>query len=298
MSRVPRRKMTRSIAWVSAALGSCWCLCLAVAWLMTAPAALAARPASSKNVAVVVTPGSVVRWRGTGIETCSLADRTWAPSDDGCFFPVDLLAKGKLWPVRQRGGQREVLTLKVGRSPYGVQRLNVPAFLVRLSPEDLVRVRRENAEIAPLWQSEGPARFTLPLAAPLAPLPEGARFGVRRFFNGEPRSPHSGTDYTAPLGTPVLAVADGVVVLVGEHFFGGTSLFVDHGGGLVSMYLHLSRADVGQGDVVRRGQAIAAVGASGRALGPHLHFGLRWHGARVNPALLLGPLEALPEVGR
>ena len=265
--------------------------------VVAAGVCVAGEPAAARPLDVV-TPGGVVRWRAADLEGCSLAGRSWAPLGQECLYPVDLLATGRLRLARRRAGREEALTVEVGPYPYGIQRLNVPSSLVSLSAADLARVRRENAQIAPLWRTETPPRFSLPLAAPLDPLPEGGRFGVRRFFNDEPRSPHSGVDYTAPRGAPVLAAADGVVVLVAEHFFGGNSLFVDHGGGLLSMYFHLARIDVQQGAAVRRGQALAAVGASGRALGPHLHFGLRWHGARVNPALLLGPLENLPEVGR
>jgi murein DD-endopeptidase MepM/ murein hydrolase activator NlpD len=168
--------------------------------------------------------------------------------------------------------------------------------MVELSPEDLARVERENRETARLWTREGPRRFALPLGGPLDPLPQGGRFGHRRIINGRPRSPHGGSDYSAEGGTPVLAAADGEVAMVADQFFGGNSVFVDHGDGLISMYMHLSRVDVAEGQAVRRGERVGAVGSTGRATGPHLHFGVRWHGARVDPDLLLGEPEALPAV--
>jgi murein DD-endopeptidase MepM/ murein hydrolase activator NlpD len=155
-------------------------------------------------------------------------------------------------------------------------------------------VRRENREMALLWKGRSPRRFALPLEAPLDPLPEGGRFGNRRVINGSPRSPHGGADYSADEGTPVRAAADGTVVLVALHFFGGNAVFVDHGDGLVTQYFHLSRVDVEQGASVSRGARIGAVGKTGRATGPHLHFGTRFRGARVDPKLLLGPTQALP----
>jgi murein DD-endopeptidase MepM/ murein hydrolase activator NlpD len=148
--------------------------------------------------------------------------------------------------------------------------------------------------MARLWTREGPRRFSLPLAAPLDPLPPGGRFGHRRIINGLTRSPHGGMDYSAAAGAAVLAAADGTVALVADQFFGGNAVFVDHGDGLVTMYMHMSRVDVTEGQAVRRGDTVGAVGSTGRATGPHLHFAVRWRGARVDPALLLGRPEAIP----
>jgi len=184
--------------------------------------------------------------------------------------------------------------IRVGKFDYPVQELTLPREMVDLAPKDLARVRRENRQIARLWTREGARRFSLPLQAPFDPLPDGGRFGQRRIINGLVRSPHGGADYSAPEGTPVVAAADGVVAMVADHFFGGRSVFVDHGDRLITTYLHLARALVEEGQEVRRGERVGAVGATGRATGPHLHFGLRWHGARVDPSLLLGPPEAIP----
>jgi murein DD-endopeptidase MepM/ murein hydrolase activator NlpD len=260
-------------------------------------AATAAGAGSAGAAPPTVTPGTVVRWPGTRIDSCAVADRSWAPTSGACFFPVDLLARGSLRLERRRAGRGESLTVRIGSYPYPEQRLEVEDRMVDLSQEDLARVERENREIAALWQRESLPRFTLPLAAPLSSLPAGGRFGARRIFNDQPRSPHGGADYSAPAGTPVLAADEGVAVLVADHFFGGNSVYLDHGGGLITMYFHLGRVDVAAGQRVARGAVLGAVGATGRATGPHLHFGVRWHGARVDPALLLGPVAAITTVG-
>jgi murein DD-endopeptidase MepM/ murein hydrolase activator NlpD len=251
---------------------------------------------ATPSLGLEVRPGGVVRWRGEGVSACAIGDRTWAPVDGACYFPIDLLATGTLRLERTRLGGVEAAIVTVGDYPYPEQRLEVDDRMVHLSPADQERVARENELIAALWPLEGAARFSLPLAAPLADLPAGGRFGARRVFNGERRSPHGGADYPAVTGTPVLAAGDGTVALAADHFFGGNSVYLDHGGGLITTYMHLSRVDVKAGAVVRCGQAIGAVGATGRVTGPHLHFAVRWHGARVDPALLLAPVVNLPEL--
>ena len=242
-------------------------------------------------------PGTVVRWPGSELESCELGERSWPPLGGACFYPIDLLRHaGPLDLVRRRAGRGETARVEVGPYDYPVQRLQMPRGWVELAPKDLARVQRENREIAPLWRRTGPRQFDLPLCPPLDPLPPGGRFGDRRIINGSPRSPHSGADYTVSLGTPVLAAADGVVAMVADHFFGGRSVFVDHGDGLITMYFHLSRVDVTEGQRLRRGEGVGRVGQTGRATGPHLHFGVRWHGARVDPSVLLAVPEAIPAI--
>ena len=251
-------------------------------------------PGPGAERAPSVRPGTVVRWPGPGLEWCALGARRFEPLEGACYFPVDLLRKaGPLELARGRGGKRETAVVQVGRFDYPVQKLTLPRHMVELSPEDLARVNRENREMARLWTREGPRRFSLPLGRPLDPLPAGGRFGHRRVINGSPRSPHGGADFSVAAGTPVLAAADGAVAMVADQFFGGNAVFVDHGDGLVSMYMHMSRVDVAEGAAVRRGQRVGAVGSTGRATGPHLHFGVRWRGARVDPALLLGEPGAI-----
>jgi murein DD-endopeptidase MepM/ murein hydrolase activator NlpD len=262
----------------------------ALALLLAAPSPGAGPPAAAR-------PGTLVRWPGEGLEWCAVGDTRFEPLDGACYYPVDLLRRaGPLELARGRAGRRETTTVRVGRFDYPVQKLTLPRHMVELSPEDLARVERENREMARLWAREGPRRFGLPLGRPLDPLPEGGRFGHRRVINGSPRSPHGGADYSVAEGTPVLAAADGTVAMVADQFFGGNAVFVDHGDRLVTMYMHMSRVDVREGQTLRRGEQVGAVGSTGRATGPHLHFGARWHGARVDPALLLGDPRAIPAI--
>ncbi len=245
---------------------------------------------------VEVPPGAVVRWPGEGVERCGMLGRKWAPLEDGCWYPIDLLtAAGELSLARWREGTLEERRVRVADYPYEVQHLTVDDSQVDLSAEDLARVRSEQQRVGALWGLDTPRAFRLPLLAPLEALPAGGRFGARRFFNRQPRSPHSGADYAAPEGTPVRAVAAGRVALADDLFFSGRSVFVDHGDGLVSMYFHLNKMAVEEGDRLERGALVGWVGQTGRATGPHLHFGLRWRRARIDPALMLAP-EAAPEV--
>ena len=116
--------------------------------------------------------------------------------------------------------------------------------------------------------------------------PYSSAFGLKRFFNGQARKPHSGIDIAAPEGAPIMSPADGTIALTGDFFFNGNSVFIDHGQGLISMMCHLSRIDVKEGDVVKQGDLLGAVGKTGRATGPHLHWTVSLNNARVNPKLL------------
>lgn len=260
-----------------------------LAWLtLLLVTALNPAVARSEPARVSVRPGGVARWQGEGITACAAYGRTWAPLGEACYFPVDLEAAGAVTVERFRGALRETAVLMVGSYPYPEQHLKVEDRMVHLSKGDLERTRREAAQVARLWELHTQPRFTLPLAAPLEGHVKGGNFGARRVFNGEPRSPHSGIDYKVAAGTPVRAVARGRVALIGDHFFAGKSVYIDHGGGLISMVFHLSRVTVQEGEDVKVGQVVGKVGATGRTTGPHLHLGFRWHGARVDPSLLLG----------
>jgi murein DD-endopeptidase MepM/ murein hydrolase activator NlpD len=271
------------------------------------PALLAARPeappppepvrtlAPAPGPFAAVVPGGVVRWTGAALSLCGDARETWKPVGGACYYPVDLGVEAKELEVfRERLGARETATLRILPPPYAEESLEVDPRKVKLSAKDLARVERERKEVAPVFSLRTEPAFALPFSPPLAKAPAPRNFGTRRVFNGEPRSPHGGADFRAATGTPVLAAEKGLVVLVANHFFAGRSVFVDHGGGLVSMYMHLSATKVRAGQRVARGDVLGLSGATGRVSGPHLHFGLKWRGARVDPALLLGDPAKLP----
>lgn len=257
--------------------------------------ALGVAPAPAPAFVVGVVPGGVARWAGNGITRCGDARETWRPLDGACYYPVDLAQEeGTLEVFRENAGLRETATLRVLPPPYAEESLEVDPRKVRLSKKDRLRADRERKVVAPLFSLRTNPSFSLPLGSPLKNAPPPRNFGKRRLFNGQPRSAHGGADYRSPTGTPVLAAEGGLVVLAANHFFAGRNVFVDHGGGLLSMYMHLSRLDVKTGQRVAKGDRLGLTGATGRVTGPHLHFGLRWLGAKVDPALLLRDPAALP----
>ncbi|MHB8800064.1 MAG: M23 family metallopeptidase [Thermoanaerobaculia bacterium] len=253
-------------------------------------------PAAAANARVVdVLPGGVVRWPGEAIALCGDEHETWKPRDGACYYPVDLDRGEALFPVfRDRAGKRETASVRVLPPPYATESLRVDPRTVRVSEKVRRRTARERRQVVPLFSLRTSPSFSLPLAPPLAEAPPARNFGVRRLFNGEPRSAHGGVDYRAKAGTPILATEGGLVVLAAHHFFAGKNVFVDHGAGLLSIYMHLSRIDVKAGQRVARGERLGLSGATGRVTGPHLHFGFRWRGARVDPNLLLADPATLP----
>ena len=188
--------------------------------------------------------------------------------------------------LRGAAGRQNIM-FNVGNKLYASQSLKVAPRQVNLSKADLARVAGERVRIEhALAQFSEPPPESLDLTQPV-PGARSSSFGMRRIFNGESRNPHSGMDIAAPIGTPVFVPIAGTVVDTGEYFFNGNTVFVDHGRGLISMYCHLSAVDVKPGQRLAAGARIGAVGMTGRATGPHLHWGLSLNRVWVDPALFL-----------
>lgn len=190
----------------------------------------------------------------------------------------------------ESGGQR--VPFVVAGKHYREQRITLKnQEQVSPSPTNLKRIERELAEQTRAYQQFSPRQpsnllFDKPVGGPLS-----SPFGLRRFFNDQERNPHSGLDFAVPAGTPVKAPAAGRVILVGDYFFNGKTVFVDHGQGLISMFCHLSRIDVTVGQELPRGGVLGRVGATGRATGPHLHWNVSLNDARVDPAIFIGAFK-------
>ena len=220
-------------------------------------------------------------WNGKGYEAQALLGMGMKERLDGDAHRLTV-------QVATPGGGRQ-LVQEVLRTPkaYPEQHLEVSKKYTALSDADLERHEREKKEVGRALTTLSPARlYEFPFARPV-PGEVSSAFGLRRFFNNESRNPHSGVDLRAAQGDPVKAPASGRVVLAGNHFFAGNSVYIDHGQGVVSMYFHLSAILVQEGDEVARGQVLGEIGSTGRVTGPHLHWGVSVLGQMVDPLLLL-----------
>ena len=232
-----------------------------------------------------VAPGSAVEFDGVPVRV----------SEDGWFlvgFGRDAPARAVL-TVAYPDGRRERRVLAVKPRKYRVERIDglPPRKVTPRSEEDLARIRAEVRMVRMARLTDDPrtdflAGFLWPAKGRISGV-----YGSRRILNGEPRRPHYGLDIAAPTGARVVAPAAGVVTLAHpDMFFSGGTLIVDHGHGLSSAFLHLSRILVGKGQRVERGQSIAEVGATGRATGAHLDWRVNLFGRRLDPGLLVGPM--------
>lgn len=231
-----------------------------------------------------VTPGSAV-W---------LDGRQLRLSDDGWFvfgFGRDAIAQAEL-VVRHPDGREERRALDIVPQHYEVQRIDgLPPRQVTPSARDLARIEADAKLIAAAKARDSDGLgFTQAMRWPaLGPI--SGIYGSQRILNGEPRSPHRGVDIAAPAGTPVGAMSRGVVSLAEpDMYFTGGTVMVDHGHGLLSIYVHLQHVLVEVGQDVAQGAPLGTVGATGRATGPHLHWGIYWFDQAVDPALLAGPM--------
>jgi murein DD-endopeptidase MepM/ murein hydrolase activator NlpD len=242
-------------------------------------------------------PGGVAVVPLCSVSVCSAAPQAWMGEqpvlvtvDHDVWYAVVGLAldtKPGAHELRvQLGSETGLQEFMVNKKVYPVQRITLKdRSKVELSPADLARAEREIATIKELkrhWRAaqDTDLGFMLPAEGEL-----GGRFGVHRYFNGEPRAPHAGLDVAVKSGTPIKSSAQGQVLATGDFFFNGKTVFVDHGNGLITMYCHLDQIDVQTGETVSKGQQLGLSGMTGRASGPHLHWSVVLNGAMVDPEL-------------
>jgi hypothetical protein len=204
------------------------------------------------------------------------------------FFGADIMIKVGQHPLTVSWGpsldEKKTIMVTVKDKAYGVRNIKVPQNQVDLSSEDLERTKREREETTRALATQSPDKlwsgeFIEPVNGRI-----NSSFGRQTRLNGVLNArPHAGADYLVPEGTPVKAPADGRVILIGNHFFSGNSVYIDHGQGLISMFFHLSRIDVVDGQEIKKGDILGLVGKTGRVTGAHLHYGLYINGARIDP---------------
>jgi murein DD-endopeptidase MepM/ murein hydrolase activator NlpD len=183
--------------------------------------------------------------------------------------------------------------ISIGPASYRTSKIQVPDKFLQPDAETQARIERESALKKEAFARNTPSPLWSGSFAPPVPLSPTDSFGTRRTFNGTLASIHKGTDFRAAAGTPVYAANDGIVLIAQPMFYEGNFVLLDHGQQFMTMYMHFSRIDVHVGDHVRKGQQLGLSGATGRVTGPHLHLGVRWQGAYLDPVKLLAlPLPA------
>ena len=270
---------------------SAYCIALAASLL------LASGNSSALQLNGARTQGGLVIGRVAPRVRVFLDSREVRVSPDGVFlfgFGRDAPSEVKLL-VQNRDGVRVEKRLGISKRSYKVSHVNgLPESKVTPKPSDMKKIREDNAKIARVRKLDSAeAHFMTGFIWPATGRISGV-FGSQRILNGEPRRPHNGIDIAAPRGTPVVAMAEGQVALANsDMFLTGKTVMINHGHGLTSIYIHMDRITVKRADLVSRGQQIGAVGMTGRATGPHLHWGVSLFNTKLDPALLVGSMEGV-----
>ncbi len=245
---------------------------------------------------------ALLRWNG---ETPALAVAKYngrllylSPQASGAvaLLGADIDAAAGSYPVSvtvsRASGEIETFQsfIEIRVASYPEERLTLPPSMVSPKAADILkRIGRERAVLKDLFSTSTPALLLDSVALPVRD-PVSSPFGLRRILNGKPKSPHAGIDFRSPLGTPVHASASGEVVFSGELYYTGKTIILDHGQGLFSIYAHLDSLACSGGELLSQGDVLGKVGSSGRSTGPHLHWGVKLRGDRVDPMALMSLL--------
>ncbi|WP_426955185.1 M23 family metallopeptidase [Muricoccus radiodurans] len=250
------------------------------------PALILARPALALTLPERITQGALVIGRAPGARSAGFEGRTLRVSPEGVFafgLGRDAGPEATL-TLTNRDGRPEVRRIAVAPRHWDIQRLNgLPGRMVSPNADDMNRIRAEQERLNAARRTDTPIpHFAEGFAWPAQGRISGV-YGSQRILNGQPRAPHLGLDVAVGVGTPLLAAAGGRVTLAEDLYFTGNTLLIEHGHGVTTLYAHLSRMDVREGQEVGRGQPIGATGATGRVTGPHLHLGMFWFATSVDP---------------
>ncbi|MDC7817397.1 MULTISPECIES: M23 family metallopeptidase [Pseudomonas] len=239
-----------------------------------------------------------------GVAVVDLGSAAQAPKVSYQGKPVLVVKEQNNWlaivgiPLTVKPGTQQIsagnrsLNFVVGSKKYPEQHITLKnQRQVNPNPADLKRIDGELAEQLRAYRSFSPNTPSNLLLDKPVNGPLSSKFGVRRFFNGEERNPHAGLDFAVPAGTPIKTPAAGKVILTGNYFFNGNTVFVDHGQGFISMFCHMSKIDVKVGQSLARGAVVGKVGSTGRATGPHMHWNISLNDARVDPAIFIGAFQ-------
>ncbi|WP_300730631.1 peptidoglycan DD-metalloendopeptidase family protein [Pseudomonas sp.] len=239
-----------------------------------------------------------------GVAVIELGTGAQAPKATYQGKPVLVIKEQDTWraivgiPLTVKPGTQNIssggrtLNFAVGHKKYPEQRITLKnQRQVNPNPDDIKRIDNELAVQLKAYRTFSPTTPSNLLLDKPVNGPLSSKFGVRRFFNGEERNPHAGLDFAVPAGTPIKTPAAGKVILVGNYFFNGNTVFVDHGQGFISMFCHLSKIDANVGQQLARGDVVGKVGSTGRATGPHMHWNISLNDARVDPAIFIGAFQ-------
>ena len=236
-----------------------------------------------------------------GVAVIELGTGPQAPKATYQGKPVLVVKEQDTWraivgiPLTVKPGNQQIssggrdLSFTVGSKKYPEQHITLKnKRQVNPNPADIKRIDNELAIQIKAYRTFSPNTPSNLLLDKPVNGPLSSKFGVRRFFNGEERNPHAGLDFAVPAGTPIKTPAAGKVILIGNYFFNGNTVFVDHGQGFISMFCHMSKIDTRVGQQLARGDVVGKVGSTGRATGPHMHWNVSLNDARVDPAIFIG----------